>query len=188
MPIFEPNYLNLEYFFNLIYHWLVGFFPALIRWLAALDFLRRPLIILSLLLLVTVIILVYQIARLRHEEVEEFIAALRTAPALADEKSQRWSKIMSALDSENPADWKQAIIEADILLDEMVKAMNQPGENLGERLKAIEPGDFLNLDAAWEAHKIRNQIAHDGAFVLTRREAGRVLGLYEQAFREFDFI
>ena len=62
------------------------------------------------------------------------------------------------------------------------------GENLGERLKAIEPSDFITLQAAWDAHKVRNQIAHETNFQLSKREVRRVIGLYEQVFREFKYI
>jgi hypothetical protein len=70
----------------------------------------------------------------------------------------------------------------------MVGAMRYPGENLGERLKNVEPSDFLTLEDAWEAHKVRNQVAHQSGFTLTRREARRVVELYERVFREFIFI
>ncbi|HEY4517854.1 MAG TPA: hypothetical protein VJI74_03125, partial [Candidatus Paceibacterota bacterium] len=85
--------------------------------------------------------------------------------------------------------WKQAIIDADVLLERMIDVMGYRGENLGEKLKAIERSDFKNLDNAWEAHKIRNQVAHEGSnFVLTEREAKRVIDLYRQVFEEFKFL
>jgi hypothetical protein len=45
------------------------------------------------------------------------------------------------------------------------------------------------LNQAWEAHKIRNAIAHQGAdFLLSEREAKRVVSLYREVFQEFDYI
>ena len=97
---------------------------------------------------------------------------------------------MAHLESTNPSDWRLAILEADIMLEEMVSAMpNLHGENLGERLRAVEASDFTTIDKAWEAHKVRNQIAHQGAdFLLSEREARRVLMLYRDVFNEFRFI
>jgi transposase len=60
---------------------------------------------------------------------------------------------------------------------------------MGERMKAIEKSDFNTIDDAWEAHKARNNIAHQGGgFALNQREARRIISLYERVFREFQLI
>lgn len=102
----------------------------------------------------------------------------------------KWEKILSYLDSANESDWRRAILEADIMLDELLDKFDLPGEDsMSEKLKEIEESDFLTINNAWEAHKIRNQIAHDGqAFVLTQREAKRVIELYRGIFEEFEII
>lgn len=108
---------------------------------------------------------------------------------LTNVKSKRFEVVRKHMESENPAEWRLAIIEADSLLEEMVKRMGYSGTTLGEMLKNIEISDFTTLNDAWEAHKTRNQIAHQGsAFLLTKREAKRIVGLYENVFREFDII
>jgi len=101
----------------------------------------------------------------------------------------RWSHITEKLQSESEADWKVAIIEADAILEDIVSTMNVAGASLGDKLKNIEKSDFLTLESAWEAHKVRNRIAHDVDGVpLSRREAVRILGLYENVLREFKYI
>ncbi len=103
-------------------------------------------------------------------------------------RNERWEKIKKKLDSDNPSDWNLAIIDADKILDEMLVAMGHLGENLGERLKSVEPSDFLTLNEAWEAHKVRNQIAHEDNFVLTQREAKAAIAKFEKVFQEFNYI
>src|SRR3989338_1385100 len=188
MPTFEPNYLNLEYFFNLIYRFLLEVIPFLLALFARLAQLRTLFLALALLLAIAAAILIYKITKLRQEEIRNFFNSVRTDASGKGLRNERWEKISQVLDTDNLSDWKQAIMEADIMLDEMVKAMNYPGESLGERLKAIEPSDFLTLQDAWEAHKIRNQIAHDSNFILSRREARATLDRFERVFREFNFI
>lgn len=188
MPTFEPNYLNLEYFFNLIYRFLLKIVPFLIELFSRLAQLRTLFLFLALLLAVAVTILIYKITKLRQAEVRDFFNLVRTDLSGKVLHNDRWAKVSQALEADNPSEWKQAIMEADIMLDEMVKAMNYPGESLGERLKAIEPSDFLTLQDAWEAHKTRNQIAHDSNFILSRREARATLDRFERVFREFNFI
>ena len=75
------------------------------------------------------------------------------------------------------------------MLNELMKAAGYQGDSLGEMLKSVEKSDFVTLDAAWEAHKVRNQIAHQGIdFVLNQREAKGVIALYEKVFKEFKII
>jgi hypothetical protein len=103
--------------------------------------------------------------------------------------NERWEVVLHHVASANPSDWRIAIIEADNILDDMVKRMGYEGQDLGERLRAVEPSDFLSIQSAWEAHKVRNKIAHEGlGFTVTQREARRIIGLYEQVFREFEYI
>jgi len=102
--------------------------------------------------------------------------------------SERWEKVLSHISTDNPNDWRLAIIEADVMLDELVTKLGYPGLTLGERLKQAPRGDFKTLDAAWEAHKVRNQIAHAGSdYVLTQRDAKRVIDLYGAVFGEFHY-
>ncbi len=101
----------------------------------------------------------------------------------------KWEVITKHINSESENDWRLAILEADIMLDQLLRGRGFVGENLGEMLKASNKGDFQTLDQAWEAHKIRNTIAHEGInYVLSAREARRVIGLFEEVFREFDYI
>lgn len=101
----------------------------------------------------------------------------------------RWDKIRAHLHSEKESDWRLAVLEADIMLDEFVTNLGYQGDSLGEKMKAVEKSDFTTIDQAWEAHGVRNKIAHEGAaFTLTAREAKRVVSLYEEVFREFKYI
>jgi hypothetical protein len=101
----------------------------------------------------------------------------------------KWDRILTHVASSNENDWRLAIIEADIMLAELLDAMHLPGDSIGDKLKAVEPSDFTTLDQAWEAHKVRNQIAHGGSdFHLSQREAKRVIDMYEAVFKEFEFI
>ena len=104
-------------------------------------------------------------------------------------ENKKWKKVLEHVGSENSSDWRLAILEADILLGDLLTKMGYKGEGIGEQLKSIEKGDLQSLDEAWEAHKVRNSIAHEGAeFPLNHREAKRVIGLFEVVFRELFYI
>lgn len=109
--------------------------------------------------------------------------------AVAKPKNDRWQRVVAHVSSDNASDWRLAILECDIILDELLDKLGYLGGTIGERLKNATTAEFRTLDNAWEAHKIRNAIAHEGQdFTLTQREARRIVGLYESVFREFDFI
>ncbi|MCD5380986.1 MAG: hypothetical protein LR008_00225 [Candidatus Pacebacteria bacterium] len=104
-------------------------------------------------------------------------------------RASRLEDILKHSNSENPNDWKLAIIEADIILDNLLKERGYAGKSLGERLKSISPQQLRTLNEAWEAHKIRNRIAHDGPdFVLTKRLMQETIGKYRLVFNEFDIV
>lgn len=188
-PLFNPTFLNLEYLF----YQVLRFFRSVFDFFANLDFsqfvsLLKILLTLAAILFITVIIYVYiRINELKQKEKEKLHTFI--APASPPKRNDRWEKILLDLQSANPSDWRLAIIEADSILDDMVKSMGYDGADMGERMKKIEPADFNTLDLAWEAHKVRNRIAHDGsAYPINHDEAKRIIGLYEKVFREFEYI
>jgi len=72
-------------------------------------------------------------------------------------------------------------------IDDILKNKGYPGSSLGERLKSIPSTQLHSLNDAWEAHKIRNRIAHDGSdFILTKHIAEETISRYRRVFSEFD--
>lgn len=102
----------------------------------------------------------------------------------------RWQKVISYANDVDPFKWRLAIIEADVLLDELLSdRFYGMGNTIGERLKAIDRSDLNTIDEAWEAHRARNAIAHEGSdFQLSERETKRIIQLFEQVFNEFNYI
>lgn len=122
-----------------------------------------------------------------HEAPSQAVATIVNAGE--NKNKARWSKIVEHSESNNSNDWKIAIMEADIMLDDMLDKQGYHGESIGDKLKQVEKSDFSSIDEAWEAHKVRNQIAHEGSdFILTQRKTREVIGMYEKVFREFYMI
>lgn len=188
------NYsLNPEYLFYKIYQLFVdgggGFNITLPAQLADLWFwLRLVSIPLSVFLVIMVVRLTLKILALRHEERLAFRAVLEQAQAEPPKVNPAWQKVLDHLSATNPNEWKLGIIEADNLLDSLVKTMGYQGDGLGERLKNVEPSDFKTLQNAWEAHKVRNRIAHESGYVPTEHEARQAIANYRAVFEEFAII
>ncbi len=101
----------------------------------------------------------------------------------------KWEEIERHMQSYAQSEWRVAILEADILLYDMLSQMGFEGNSIGEMLKQADKSTFITLDEAWKAHKIRNIIAHEGAnYELTKDEADRAIRLYKKVFEEFYFI
>ena len=187
--------MNLEFFFNLVFLLPQRIFDFLRPLLEALGFLNLEVIVTQLWFITAVLTagIVYvwyehgKIERKIHEKMGEVHEKAMISREKI-EKNERWVRVLEGLDSFNESDWRRAILEADTILDEMTEKMQYPGETLGERLKAVDPANWKTLPQAWEAHKVRNKIAHEGDFVLTKREARRVIELYREVFEEFEYI
>lgn len=119
------------------------------------------------------------------EEEEHEYLRLETNAA----KNERWQDVLLHINSENPNDWRLAIIEADIILEEILEHHGFVGKTIGEKLKSANPQSFRSLNDAWEAHKIRNEIAHRGGdFLLTKRTALEAITRFTKVFEEFHAI
>lgn len=110
-------------------------------------------------------------------------------PRVEDVRNERWTTVEKLFISSNEADWRLAIIEADAMLEDLLIHMGFEGESVSERLKQAQPQSFPMLDYAWQAHRIRNRIAHDGLnYHLTQSDAWRVYKMFEGVFRGNKYI
>jgi hypothetical protein len=146
----------------------------------------------GILTVIFLFVIFYSSIRIREIEIdekkkkEEKLSALLPA---ASPKHEKWQLIEGHMFSNNPSEWRLAIIEADTILEELTIKLGLQGDTLGDRLKSAVPAEFNNIQTAWEAHKVRNRIAHDGSsYELTHAEANRVIRMYEDVFNEFNYI
>ncbi len=185
--LFNPNFINLQYFFNKI----LEIIRQIEAFFSSAGFAYWIRIILSMAAVLLITIFLYSAVRYHEIKKQQFDKLRKIIVKGPDNsrKNEKWESVLSHGNSANPSDWRLAIIEADTILDEMLKTLGYMGENLGERLKAVDPANFNTIDDAWEAHKVRNKIAHEGSdFQLGRDDARKVLGMYEKVFKEFDYI
>jgi hypothetical protein len=184
---------NVEYWFRLVYECVHGacyggavdssqlsvFLANL--WLKII-FIGYALSVAGLIFTVYIIVRIFELRKREHHHFE----TLLIAPDKEGVINTRWHHIETLRDSSQPNDWRTAIIEADIMLDDLLTKLGYEGLGVGEKLKAAEASDFTTRQDAWEAHKVRNQIAHEGSsFPLTGPFTRRTLARYEAVFEEF---
>lgn len=125
---------------------------------------------------------------IRYQELSLY-GTLPKDTAHTGQMRSRWQLILDRGMSASPKDWKDGIIEADVMLGEVLEKFGYHGDTTADKLRSVPEGAFVTLPNAWEAHRIKNFVsARSSDFILTQREAFRVLKLYEQVFEEFDFV
>lgn len=104
-------------------------------------------------------------------------------------RNPKWELVEKYYNSGNPSDWRVAIIEADILLFEVLQSSGFPGETIGEMLKGSNTAQLQNLQTAWKSHLIRNRLAHEGASIpLSRQTVEVAIEGYKTVFTELNYI
>lgn len=187
----QVGFLNLEYFFYAVYR-LVS--DAEVPELAArfgsfVDRLELIGLIASFFLLIALIYTKMRESQALHGIHEAREEAVKRVAGEEKVKNERWKHVMALVNSSNPNDWRQAVMESDIILGLLLDELQVPGDTIGEKLKAVDRTRFTTLDFAWDAHRVRNEVAHTGStYDLTQREARRVIDLFRRVFEEFDFI
>ena len=130
----------------------------------------------------------FRLARRQKDFHEKIVAQTMTdAPQAAGVLQDHWNDIMRHIESPREGEWKFAIIEADKLVDQVL-ANHFPGESMGERMMNIDKTHLLSIDGLWEAHKLRNRLAHEPNAFIRHAEALRAIRMFEATLKEVGVI
>jgi hypothetical protein len=99
-----------------------------------------------------------------------------------------WTQIQKRVQAGDESNLKLAVIEADKVMDEILKRSGFAGETMADRLKGLNTAQLSNLQQVWEAHKLRNRIVHEPDFEVSKKEAEYAVSIYGRAFQEFGLI
>lgn len=126
-------------------------------------------VVVAVLILIGVVIVL--VRKLQRPELE----------GLTPEKVKQYWEQLRASSKQGPLGQKIAVIEADKLLDNVLKSMLIPGDTMGERLK-MAAYKYPHIKDVWPAHRLRNQLVHETNFEL-KGEAKWALDDFEDALR-----
>ena len=194
------DYLNPTYLFDRGYAFFRDVLPVVFS-SDTLNLFYTLCAIFSIFFLTLISYCLVRLFEIRHKEEEhveheiaEYAHHMRELQKKKEEggaisQNPRWVQTLTYLHSDNPGDWKLAIIEADSMLEGLLDQMGFKGQGLGEKLRFASQDTFRGLSSAWEAHAIRNRIAHEGiSYDISHFEAKRTIALYEGVFREYGYI
>lgn len=100
----------------------------------------------------------------------------------------QWQAIIKKIASDSPEIWKLALIEADSLVDDLLKHLNYPGEHMADRLAKLDRNDFTTLDRLWNAHRVRNNLVHIADFKISQDKIKGILEDYEAFLKEIGVL
>lgn len=103
--------------------------------------------------------------------------------------TKEWAKIKKRLETGSESEYKQAIIEADALLNRSLKNLRIGLETLEESLrKRVGPDTISNIEKVKEAHLVRSNIVSDPDFKLSLDQAKELLEIYERALKDLNVL
>lgn len=101
------------------------------------------------------------------------------------ETAEKWA-IIEAMSAGGGNGLRQAITDADKLLDNVLRTQGFGGDTMGERLKHAKARftDYEVYDATWRAHKLRNALVHEMGFDLVPSQAKDALADFKKAIQD----
>jgi hypothetical protein len=99
-----------------------------------------------------------------------------------------WGRILKRLKSADESEFKIAVLEADRILNDILKLGGYPGINLNERLAGMTSANLSNLEEIRQVHKLHERIISDPDFSITQNEARVAIEIYKKAFQELQLI
>lgn len=157
----------------------------------AVYFVSYTLSLMGITMIIYALVRMVEIAKEEDHHLQHAIAEYQAqfTDTKAGKQNAKWNQIQDLVNSPNHSDWRLAIIEADLILEDLLESRGVHGMTIGDKLKSMTPGDLGSIQAAWEAHLVRNRIAHEGSdYEITQVFAARTIQLYEVVFQELGFV
>jgi len=121
-------------------------------------------------------------------KIDKFIGDISTDRLYKRRSIKGWQQIKRRLEKGNEAELKLALIEADKILDEVIKMIGYRGDTMADRLKQITPAELSSIGDIWNVHKLRNRIVHETDFVVTKYDIEKAISVYEKTFKEMGLL
>ena len=101
---------------------------------------------------------------------------------------ERWASVSKKASLDSPDAMRAAIIEADSIVDDILRTIGISGEHVADRLAQINPDTLQSFDRLWRAHRLRNELVHTPDFSLSAEDAKSTLEDYESFLREIGVL
>lgn len=146
------------------------------------------LIAFSIFLFIFIIILLMKTSFIRYKYLESIYHFVVGKPFGIKKYTKEWKKIIDLIETDDPHNYRIAIIQADDLLSEVLSQLGYKGDTIEQQLE--KTGEYLisNKEDVIKAHKIREDLIYDPAFQITKDKAKEIISIYETALRDLEYI
>ncbi|MEK7649254.1 MAG: hypothetical protein AAB400_05100 [Patescibacteria group bacterium] len=104
-----------------------------------------------------------------------------------EEIKKKWQLIEEMAQRNDEMSHKLALMEADKLLDHVLKALGFGGTTLAERLK-LAAYRYPKIRNVWPAHLARNRMVHEASYHLSGSTARDAIRRFRDALHEFGVL
>lgn len=143
-------------------------------------------LIISLILTLFIIFALFNTSWLKLFAIEDMVQFITFRPFGLKRITKDWQRITKRIETFSEPEYKLAVIEADDMLDNVLKKMGYNGKNLEERLDKINSIILPNIEEIKTNHKVRNDIVYDPDYKLTLDRVSKLLKSYEQALKNLE--
>ncbi len=140
--------------------------------------------VLGVVLLAMIAFIVLRTNWLRYRYLEDIVGFFSYRPMGMGKLIKQWNKIIERLESGSEDEYKVAILEAEEMLDNILKRLNYPGDTLKERLDKLSPVTISDKRGVEVACETRNKIVYDPNYRLSLDEAKETLDYFGQALKD----
>lgn len=99
-----------------------------------------------------------------------------------------WKQIQKRLRLGNENNLKLAFLEADKILEELLKMSGYKGETMDERLEKVGTAQISNIETLRQAHKLRHRLMTEPDYFLNQEQAEIAVSIYKQTFKEMGLL
>jgi len=98
---------------------------------------------------------------------------------------KRFERIVQYKKSNDSGELKLAIIEGDILIEELLRLQGVQGDTVGALLSEATLQGLGGVDRFWNFHRLRNVLVHDSTYVLSVGQGQGALAMLEGALHSW---
>lgn len=102
--------------------------------------------------------------------------------------TELWERIKSDAMSGDLSKAKIAVIEADKMFSETLEKIGYKGQDTGEKIAAVKPGQLIGLEEAILAHDVFKKVVRNSGRKIEADEIQMALAGYEKVFRGLELL
>ena len=129
---------------------------------------------------------IFNSSYLHHEFIGDIVDFFDIEPAGLRRIAGRWKAIQKRFDAGTEYEYKLAVMGAEELFNDVLIDKGFPGKTFDERIREVGKAQLPNLEEILDAHKIRNVVAYDPNYKITKEDAQKVLVTFEKGIRSIE--